>query len=523
MAVSALRRYTPPTCTLEIMAQNSPLSRWADRAVLKNVRFRLWLDGPQRSSDQHVRIEGDRPQLEMLCDQVETYVQQMLTQSVSRFDSDFLSGASQQLSHPDSHEASEHEQASPYSPAQSSGLGRSLAPPEMMDEGDRHPIASANPRHLQAVPPRSTSEAIALQPKGKLKHELFFGALATEESVSSTVLSTLELFDLASALDQYRADNLAMPELEHQGWLGSTPNWLKAAAVFVFAVGVGAPLTQMLLQSGQVSTVSSESASEDAQPQATAEREDLSDLAPRSRRDAGIPGSLRGRLQTPNSNPRSGNNAASQPQRQGQNSDATGTAPGTPAPGSAASGTTANGAGADGAAAPPQGLPPELAAIPPINQGESVRSRLPEEPSTTEQDLGAIAPAPSPSLSRSSDFAGDELESADAASESARSEAPPSLPGTVPQVNEIRNYFQQQWQPPEDLDRSLEYRLLLNANGSVQQIDPLGQTARAYSGQVGLPTVGTPFVSPLENSRPAQVRVILQPDGRVRAFLESWN
>ncbi|MGB3496099.1 MAG: DUF4335 domain-containing protein [Elainellaceae cyanobacterium] len=534
MAVSALRRYTPPTCTLEIMAQTSLLSRWADRSVLKNVRFRLALDGPHRSLDEYLRVEGDRTQLETLCDQVETYVQQMLTQSASRFNADFFNEASQ----PSSHLASNHlasngsahlEAMRSYHPPQPAELGRSLGPPDVMIERDRQRATTSGERHLQAVPTSaaSSSGAIAIQPQGKLKHKLSFGALATEDSSSSTVLSTLELFDLASALDQYRADNLAMPELQRQGWMGSTPNWLKAAAVFVFALGVGAPLTQVILQSERFSSGSSESASSDVQSPSAAEREDLSELAPGSRRDAGIPGRLRGRLQEPapqRPNQRAGNgNGAGQAGAAGQqqqgNGTATGTAPGT------APGTTANGAGADGTATPSRGVPPELAAIPPINQGESIRRPQSAPSSADEPESGAIASAPSSSssLSRASDFAGEAPQSAGAVPESAMADAPAAPTSAIPQVNEIRDYFQSQWQPPEDLDRSIEYRLLLNPNGSVQQIDPLGQTARTYSGQIGLPTVGAPFVSAAENGRPAQVRVIFQPDGRVRAFLESWN
>lgn len=48
-----LRRYTPPTCRLELIAKSSPLSRWAGQPVLKNLRFRLSFDDPRLPDEQH--------------------------------------------------------------------------------------------------------------------------------------------------------------------------------------------------------------------------------------------------------------------------------------------------------------------------------------------------------------------------------------------------------------------------------------------------------------------------------------
>lgn len=70
-----MRRYTPPTCTLEVMAQNSSLSRWAEQPVVKDVRFHLKLDDPTLAQDRWVELHGDRAQLEDLRHTVNTYVQ----------------------------------------------------------------------------------------------------------------------------------------------------------------------------------------------------------------------------------------------------------------------------------------------------------------------------------------------------------------------------------------------------------------------------------------------------------------
>ena len=100
-------------------------------------------------------------------------------------------------------------------------------------------------------------------------------------------------------------------------------------------------------------------------------------------------------------------------------------------------------------------------------------------------------------------------------------DVPPS--GSLPQVDEVRAYFQRSWRPPADLDRSIEYQLILNPNGTLAQVTPLGQTARQYVAQARIPSIGEPFVSPIENGAQPRIRLILQPDGQVRSFLESWE
>src|SRR5688572_30379422 len=75
---SNLRRYTPPTCTLEIAAKTSPLSRFVGQSVLKNLRFELRFDDPRQPDDHRETIRGDEYELEMLCEAVNSYVQHSL-------------------------------------------------------------------------------------------------------------------------------------------------------------------------------------------------------------------------------------------------------------------------------------------------------------------------------------------------------------------------------------------------------------------------------------------------------------
>ncbi|MBE9186477.1 DUF4335 domain-containing protein, partial [Microcoleus sp. LEGE 07076] len=75
------KRYTPPTCTLEITAKSSPLSRWAGQPVFKSLNFELRLDDPRLPDTEHVTLRGDRIQLETLHEAVSNYIQNLLGES----------------------------------------------------------------------------------------------------------------------------------------------------------------------------------------------------------------------------------------------------------------------------------------------------------------------------------------------------------------------------------------------------------------------------------------------------------
>lgn len=89
---------------------------------------------------------------------------------------------------------------------------------------------------------------------------------------------------------------------------------------------------------------------------------------------------------------------------------------------------------------------------------------------------------------------------------------------SYPQIAEIRNYFVQQWQPPSELTQILEYRLVLNADGTIQRIIPLGDASERFVDRTNMPLMGESFVSPLENQDQLQVRLVLSPDGKVQTF-----
>ncbi|MGL5510416.1 MAG: hypothetical protein ACRDB1_12420, partial [Microcoleaceae cyanobacterium] len=90
----------------------------------------------------------------------------------------------------------------------------------------------------------------------------------------------------------------------------------------------------------------------------------------------------------------------------------------------------------------------------------------------------------------------------------------------IPQVSQVRGYFEETWQPPADLNKSLQYNLTIDQTGKVQSIKPVGETAVKYSKQAKLPKIGEVMTSNLTNIQLATIRVVLQPDGKVQTFLQ---
>ncbi|MBE9042228.1 hypothetical protein IQ235_15725, partial [Oscillatoriales cyanobacterium LEGE 11467] len=93
----------------------------------------------------------------------------------------------------------------------------------------------------------------------------------------------------------------------------------------------------------------------------------------------------------------------------------------------------------------------------------------------------------------------------------------------VPQIAELRGYFQSRWEPLPGLTRDLEYTLILNEDGSLQRAIPLGHAADNYLDRTGVPLEGESMVSSFESGQNPQMRVVLEADGGVKTFLESLD
>jgi hypothetical protein len=89
------------------------------------------------------------------------------------------------------------------------------------------------------------------------------------------------------------------------------------------------------------------------------------------------------------------------------------------------------------------------------------------------------------------------------------------------QIQQITAYFENKWQPPAELNQSLEYRLFLDPNGSITQITPLGKAAQFYLNKTNIPVNGEAFISPMGKSQSSVIRLLLNPNGKVQVFTES--
>ena len=93
----------------------------------------------------------------------------------------------------------------------------------------------------------------------------------------------------------------------------------------------------------------------------------------------------------------------------------------------------------------------------------------------------------------------------------------------IPQVAEVRGYFEKSWKPPSGLEKDLQYSLLLNGDGSVKKVTPISRASVEFYGNTNMPLEEQTFVSNIEGGKTAKIRLVLRPNGQVQTFLESLN
>ncbi|QLE58131.1 DUF4335 domain-containing protein [Nostoc sp. TCL26-01] len=527
---SVIRRYTPPTCTLEVLAQNSPLSRWMGKPVLRQLTFELRFDDPRLPEELRVPIRGDRDQLEALCDAVTSYVQELLQQSPESFWLNF-SGLH------DSTKVSNEELT------------------------DFHQAALLSPTANSFTSPISGTK-IYLEPSSYLTHNLFLGSLANQTSGDVIQLSLLQLFDLATALDEYSTDVMALPSLTSNNSVVKFPTWAPIAAVLVLALGF-TPLTwqyannirQKQEQTAKTTDTNKEQialqpapAPNFPTPQAeltpsnnlsslpldptpppppstglptiplTSPNTSIntqsptianSALAPNSLNSKQISNSPQTKIPALSNNPQitiPGQQIAIQPNSRG--TIATSEIPikrNLPPRLSTSIGNTS---------VPP--APPRLATLP-----SGIRSNpIPQtySPVTSQQVRGQV--------NSSSEVADNNslIERLRNEPKTTTNEVATSSTGTLfdtPQVAEARAFFQKRWRPPTGFAQTLEYSVMLGVDGSIERILPLGKAARDYVDIAGMPGIGEPFVSANRSGQVVRIRILLSPDGKVQTFPES--
>jgi Domain of unknown function (DUF4335) len=572
---SVIRRYTPPTCTLEVSAQNSPLSQWMGKSVLKQLRFELRLDDPRLPEDQRIAIRGNRDQLEALCTAVTAYVQQFLHTQPDKFWESYNNNSDATL------------------------IAGTEAPRD---------IYNASTRLSNLGKPYETnnnqfSNNIYLEPSGYLSHNLHLGNLvsSTGEVVK---LSLLQLFDLASALDEYSADVLALPNLNTRRRTSAIPNWAPIAAVFALALGL-TPFTIQYANRARQNQETQQTAANT--PQQAAEQTPVPTVAatpivptPLDTQSAiaGLPTPPLGaatQLPIPGAIPTPGANlgANTLPNNNLPPNSIAGNIPGTvpnsptgtqrpnlgtnstqqPAtnfnfPTNLPSGNTLNIPETTNPRQPTTGKnsplltsPGSIALQPPIispsqtqratqrktatsRSGNIASSNLPSttipspiSPVTNLPPLSAletpILDEPRPATPRpnrtGSANEGSLLSRLREARDSsgriatASNRSATTATNTIfdtPQIAEARKILRNTWKPPQGLRQTLEYSLLVGVDGSIERILPLGKAARDYIDRTGMPLIGEQFVSPNRNGQSVRIRAIFSPDGKVQTFPE---
>ncbi|AVH66761.1 hypothetical protein CDG77_04045 [Nostoc sp. 'Peltigera membranacea cyanobiont' 213] len=529
---SVIRRYTPPTCTLEVFAQSSPLSRWMGKTVLKHLSFELRFDDPRLPEEHRIPIRGDRDQLEALCDAVTNYVQQFLQQSPESFWVSF-SGTQQS--------------------------NTALGEPELKSS-----IQTLNSFNTQLP-----GANIRLEPSSYLTHNLVLGSLANHSSGPVIQLTLLQLFDLASALDEYSTDVMALPTLNSTSSTLRFPAWAPVAAVLVLGVGF-LPVTwqyaNSIREKEQQTAKTSDSAavktalepstslnfptpepglttpsdnllgSTPPLPTSTLPQAPLTAPAPSSSFAAPPPlfpnsavTTTQGRTSTlptnraiaPSSkNP--GQEIAIIPNL-GQNSTGS-----NPQAGNLPQLRNLPPRLSSNAGSLPTNIspisPPSLSTIP--NNGGNTRTQA--SPLTSQQlderinSLQQSSPGEKPVSQLPSSRTADNNPFIDQLGDTPKTPKSREVAtGTLfdtPQVAEAREYLKKRWQPPTGLGQTLEYSLIVSVDGTVERIFPLNKAAREFVDNAGMPEVGKPFVSANTRGQNVRIRVVLSPDGKVQTF-----
>lgn len=512
---SVLRRYTPPTCTLEIAATSSPLSRWAGKSITKDLRFELRFDDPRQPEEERVTIRGNAQDLEMLSDAVNSYIQNFLNSSTEL---PLTLGTATNGNSPS--ENRPNGQSNTHLP-QNVNTFEQTSSQEVIGF-DQASAVNHTPSNIHSFHPRTAPE-IHLQPKGLLSHELFLGDLATAESGLSVDLSVLQLFDLATALDEYAAELVALPKQNNPlAWKKAPPAWTSAAAMVALVVGITGGIAYFNQQN---------------KPQTTAlKTQPTPVLTPLSPLPVPVAPVVISPLPTPVVPPSLATVPTLPPP-----SPVTVPAPGTATlsqglktPNTVVTSPTAISPGGISIVPRRPTIPnSNIGSLPPIATAPSTprspansaarttptQPPLPKAPTTPPQlDLPTLTPSPESATTAQADSSRTRGGAAPDASPTA--DANNKLSDTIPQVAEARNYLQTRWKPPADFSQTLEYRLNLGLTGSIERVDPLGQAAAKNIDLTGIPKPGEPFVSPVSNGSNPKIRVVFKPDGTVSTFLE---
>lgn len=562
-----IRRYTPPTCTLEIWAQKSPISRWAKQSVLKQLTFELQLDDPRLSEEDKVTIRGDREQLEALCTKVSDYVQELLQKDTENF---WLSFQASQANHQAINEPPPRDLSNTSAFAHASNADTSNADTSNTNTSNtgNSNTDTSNTGNSNAAFSQTPTGSIHLQPNTHLKHKLFLGSLTNRSTGEFVELSLLQLFDLASALENYSAEFIALPmSSSNAAQRGNTwSTWGPVAAVVAIAAGL-TPVTWQYanrLREQQVATESSpqeNTVASNSSPLQTSSQPGLSpssSLPNQPALTADLPLPVSPLPATSSIPPQTG--TAGQPQQLKPNIPTSPQAPSNnsfikpptpnsntltiPAPPSSQIANSSiklptakvkqNSQATINSNLTQNKLPP---ITPPSNVPEAIKNPLTS--SLTSADLSSkkinetSKPAavlnPDVSLGSGNNRASDSTDTSGLIAtlrQSRQSNSSQIATGdssliSSKQIAEVKKYLKQRWQPPSGLKQSLEYSLTVGVDGSIEQILPLGKAARENFSSTGMPAIGDPFISPSKTGQDARIRAVFSPNGKVQVLPET--
>ena len=541
-----IRRYTPPTCTLSVLAEKSALSRWIGKPTLKQLSFELHFDDPRLPEEQRLIIRGNHDQLDALCIAVTNYVQELLQKSPEKF--------------------------WVISQAKESSIASDASQTQDFNDSSRHHILDSYSTQIQG-------SEIHIQPGNRLTHDLFIGSLATKASGDVIQLSLLQLFDLATALDEYSADVLALPNLNPEGSAHSLPAWVPIAAVLVLAVGL-TPVTWQYAnsmrkkpQTAKKPTPASEKIALQPSPSpylpplptpsplltppdsllSSPPRPPLGSTMPllgspvpltaQSSPGSNFPTTLRTspkanplilqkypNLTVPKASvPSTGSTRLTIPQTTAQIPSSKKTAPFALQSSQSLQPNFRQSSTGFISKQSPQSLQPNF------RQGGTPSNDLPTINSTSPDATKVYPPlATMPDLSSSGSTKDPYLQTDPSVSSgnslvarlratrhNTNKEVATGTLFDTAQISEARTFLKKRWQPPNQLKQTLEYSLVVGVDGTIEQILPLGKAARDYIDRTGMPLIGERFVSPNKSGQPVRIRAVFGPDGKVQTFPEA--
>ncbi|MBW4634088.1 MAG: DUF4335 domain-containing protein [Iphinoe sp. HA4291-MV1] len=543
-----IRRYTPPTCTLEVLAQRSALSQWTGKSVLKELQFELRFDDPRLPEEKRIAIRGDSNQLEALCAVVTSYVQEFLQMSPESFWAN-VSGT------------------------EDVGV--------TSDETEEKDFNNLPLQETQAINSFTHIPAVDIQikPGNHLTHNLFLGSLANPASGNVVQLSLLQLFDLATALDEYSVDVMALPNLTSRSATRRIPAWAPVAAVLAIAVGLFPVTWQYANRNKQQQTAKKQTS---AQQKIALENSPSQNLSTPNALPTFSPSNsllspplppFGSTLPVPNStnaSPPIGQTLPSVPATPQTSANSTlpsvpqtspnlGNVPNTPLP---SLGSTLNIPGTTKTptfpTSPQNTGPKQQIAIPskPLQNNTALKPNSGTSSSTSAQKNSTLSASTDKTPSDSS------VATLPNSTRSTSREPVYSQPGTsepsgtdalisrlrearrnranistevattstnrssdtlfdTAQVSEARDVLKKRWQPPSGLRQRIEYSLVVGVDGKIERILPLGKAARDYVDRTGMPLIGEPFVSPNKNGQAVKIRAVFSPDGKVQTFPET--